>query len=300
MTTKSAYTTALDLIGHWSAALHTGEAPKMYQIGAPEWHHVEIGPGLVMLLGGPPGTGKTALSMQVTVEALRFDQTIRALVCNVEMEPTALLDRQLARLSGIHLTTIRRREFGIEHTQRIAAGLVTIESFAGRLAFLQFPYDLANVAAAADAFQPQLLVLDYIQRIEPPGKYSNRKSAIDATMNFLRRFAKAGMAVLAISAVARSKDNHNRSGYDAATLNMASFRESSELEYGADNAFLLIPGRKLGGQRFVLRHLKNRHGERKDLHLDFDGARQSFTPAPPEALHTFEKVNSSHPSDRSA
>jgi hypothetical protein len=45
--------------------------------------------------------------------------------------------------------------------------------------------------------------------------------------------------LVAAAAIGRTKDSKGRSSYDGDGLNLASFRESSELEFGADDAFLL-------------------------------------------------------------
>ena len=93
----------------------TGKPPVFYPIGAGALERIEIGPGLVTLLGGAPGAGKTAFTMQALVDALRLTPELRAVVANVEMGPAVLLDRQLARLSGIDLRTIRYRRLAAEH-----------------------------------------------------------------------------------------------------------------------------------------------------------------------------------------
>jgi replicative DNA helicase len=56
---------------------------------------------------------------------------------------------------------------------------------------------------------------------------------------------------------------------------LASFRESSELEFGADDAFILVPDED--GDRATLRPLKARHTEPVDIVLRFDRRHQSFT-----------------------
>ena len=273
------YTTAADLFGRWRDDVLTAKAPTLYPCGTGELGRIEIGPGLVTLVGGAPAVGKTSFTMQLAVDALRMTPNLRALVCNVEMSPAVLLDRQLARLSGIDATTIRYRRFGPEHAERLAPGLDTLDALAERLAFVRPPFDLENVAASADAFHADLLVLDYIQRIPPPGDHGDKRGAVDATMNFLRQFADAGAALIVVSSVARSRDNKGRASYAADTLSLASYRESAELEYGADDAFILTPEPKAGADVVTLRHLKSRHGERRDIALRFDGAVHRFTPA---------------------
>jgi replicative DNA helicase len=194
------------------------------------------------------------------------------------MPPGVLLDRQLARLSGVDLTTIRYRRIGSEHADRIDAGLNTLEPLAERLAFARPPFDLSNVAAVADEFDAGLIVLDYIQRIAPPGNHGDKRGSVDATMNYLRQFADAGVAVVVVSAVSRAKDSKGRTSYSGDGLNLASFRESSELEFGADDAFILTPHAK-ADDVVILRHLKSRNGECRDVDLKFDRPLQRFTAA---------------------
>jgi replicative DNA helicase len=107
-------------------------------------------------------------------------------------------------------------------------------------------------------------------------------------MDMLRQFAGAGCAVLALSAVGRSRDNAGRSTYAAGSMSLASFRDSGELEYGADDAFLLAPVDDANPNVVRLSHLKCRHGAQQTVELNFDRARQAFTlldarPAPPPA-----------------
>jgi replicative DNA helicase len=267
---------AADVLAGWRDDVLTGTPPTLYPVGTGELTWSEVGPGLVTLIGGAPGAGKTAFTMQCLVDALRLTPTLRAVVCNVEMPPAVLLDRQLARLSGIDLRTIRYRQLGSEHADRIDQAMNTLEPLAERLAFCSPPFDLANVAATADAFNAGLLLLDYIQRIPPPGDHADRRGSVDATMNYLRQFADAEVAVIVVSAVGRGKDSKGRSSYAADALSLASFRESSELEFGADDAFILTPDAQVA-DAVTLRHLKARHSAAKDLALCFERALQRFT-----------------------
>ena len=116
-------------------------------------------------------------------------------------------------------------------------------------------------------------MLDYIQRIPPPGDHGDKRGSVDATMNYLRQFADAGVAMIVVAAVARGKDSRGRSTYAGDALSLASYRESSELEFGADDAFILVPDED---DSVVPRHLKARHTEAKDLVLRFDRRCQRF------------------------
>ncbi len=275
---KPNYVCAADALAGWRDDLLSGKPTVFWPLGTGELGCIECGPGSVLLLGGAPGAGKTAFTMQAAVDALRLTSELRAVVCNVEMPPAALLDRQLARLSGVDLTLIRYRRLGAEHADRIDQAMNTLEPLADRLAFVGPPFNLDNVAATADAFDARFLLLDYIQRIPPPGEHGDKRGAVNATMDYLRQFADNGVAVVVVSAIGRTKDRKGRSSYAGEGLNLASFRESSELEFGADDAFILTPDDDQA-DAVTLRHLKSRHGECRDIELTFHRRHQRFTPA---------------------
>ncbi len=286
---KAKFTVAADALDRWRDDLLTGKPPVMFRFAEEgPLSQVEIGPQLITLVGGSPGSGKTGLVMQAAIDALRLNPELRVVVCNVEMRPAVLLDRQLARLSGVPLDAIRFRRLDGRHAERIDAGLATIEAFADRLCFVDPPFDLANVAATTDQFAPDavsgcglMLVLDYLQRIAPPGVQNDRRGSVDSVMGYLRQFSDAGAAVVVVSSVGRQKDNRGRSTYAADAMNLASFKESGELEFGADDAFILAPDKDPGIRRLM--HLKARHGEQTDICLRFTGALQRFETMEPEA-----------------
>lgn len=281
-TTKTAarFTIAADALTDTRDRLFSGTGPTLYPVGTGALARIELGPGRVVLIGGAPGGGKTALAMQLTIDALRAAPTLRAIVANVEMTPAVLLDRQLARLSGVPLSLIASCKLDGSHATRIDRGIATLESIADRLAFVEAPYTLDNIADTADDFGGTLLVLDYLQRIRPPGNHADKRGGVDALMDWLRQFADADRGLLCLSAMARSKDNKGRSSYNGDALGLASFRESSELEYGADSAYALLPDAD-DGERVTLRCLKHRHGEPRDIGLAFTRSIQRFTPADP-------------------
>jgi len=279
---KPNFQTAADAFDGWRDDVFDGSPPTLWPVGAGDLARLEIGPGLVTLFGGAPGAGKTAFVMQAVTDALRITPTLRALVANVEMPPRVLLDRQLARLSGIDLETIRYRRFEAEHAERIDQAMRTLEPLADRLAFLRPPFTLENLAAAADAHHADLLLIDYLQRFTPPGNHADKRAAVNSMMDFLRQFADAGCGLLVVAAVGRTKDAKGRSSYAGDGLNLASFRESSELEFGADDAFILAPNEDVaeyGTVTVTLKHLKARHTQPKDLLLEFDRRIQRFTEA---------------------
>lgn len=269
---EAKFLSAADAIADWRDDVLSGERPPRWSVGD-GFEVVEIGPGQVVLLGGAPGAGKTALAMQWVVDAMRIDDELRVLVANVESSPSVLLDRQLARLSGIPLSTVRDRQLTEAHGDRLANAFEILDDIADRLTFLAAPFSLPNVAAAADATASRMIVIDYAQRFA--AGTDDKRQQVNVLMDYLRQFADAGCGLLVLAAVGRTKDKRGRSSYDPDGLNLASFRESSELEFGADAAYMLCPD---GMGKSKLACLKNRHGEPAGVDLEFDGSVQRFTP----------------------
>ena len=279
---KARYAVAADVFDGWRDNVLQGTPPTFYRVAeSGPLARFELGPQLITLIGGAPGGGKTAFVMQCVVDALRLSPTLRAVVCNVEMPPEVLLDRQLSRLSGVALDAIRFRTIDAQQAERIDVGLSALDTLSDRLAFVRPPFNLENVAATADDFAPLadggglLLVLDYAQRIAPPGVQGDKRGAVDATMNYIRQFADAGAAVIVVSSVGRQKNRQGSSTYEADSLSLASFKESGELEFGADDAFILAP---IGQGQVRLSHLKARHRRPEDILFMFDGSTQRFEP----------------------
>ena len=79
MTAAANYVSAADVFAGWRDEVLTGQPPTLYPGGSGELARIEIGPGLVTLLGGGPGAGKTALTMQLLTDALRLTPKLRAL-----------------------------------------------------------------------------------------------------------------------------------------------------------------------------------------------------------------------------
>jgi len=285
------FVSASSIIDTWAADLLTGKPPMLWRVGK-GFDPVELGPGMVCLVGGAPGAGKTALTMQWAVDALRSDASLRVMVANIEMTPRTLLDRQLARLAGLDASWIRfRRLTGQE--DRVHAGLDVLRSISDRLAFHDGPPTLVQVAENVDAFGAQLLVLDYVQRFSLGDKAQDKRAELDDIMGHIRRFANGGLGVLVVSAMARQK---GPTGSHYGGLGLASFRGSSELEFGADQCWTLAKEKEADKYSPVrLSCRKNRNGdEGVSLLLNFDRMRQTFTLGDTTATATAPSAPQTH------
>jgi replicative DNA helicase len=267
------YLSGAALLDPLLANIRSGKPPPSWPSGDPVFDHIEVGPGRIVLIAGPPASGKTAFLGQWTVGMLRSNLGLRILVANVEMPADALLTRQLSRLSGIPLTTIWRRQVQPCDAGRLDDAARVIRSVADRLAFATDPHRLDAIATAGADFKADVLCLDYLQRIDPSGKASGMRERINVLMSELRCLADRGkIGILAAAAVSRSRDGKGKATYDGKHLSIASLRESGELEFGCDDCLLLHPTDDTPNapdRSMLLRHEKARYGEPKDVALIF-------------------------------
>lgn len=272
------FTSTSELLDTFRDDVWNGSPPVRWPLGmGPLAQEIDFGPGELVVIGGAPGAGKTAFATAGLFDAVRATPGLKALVVNVEMTPAALLNRQLARLSGISLNTISRREvnmLGASGKQRIHDAMSTLASVAPRVAFLEAPFTTERIAEAMDAFGAECLLLDYVQRICVPSASGSAREGLEGLMSSLRQFTQNGAGVLALSAVARQSGKAG-SNYDG--LGLASFRGSSELEFAADSCYVLTP-LKDSKDRVALTAAKRRNGELQDIKLKFERAYQRFLP----------------------
>ena len=265
------FTTGADLFGSWLADVASGTPPARFALEAP-FACLDIRPGRMVLFGGAPGSGKTAALLQVAIDLLRLNPAARLLVANVEMSPTLLLERVASRLAAVPLTAIMNRTMTADELDRVRAAVASLETVAGRLAFLDAPYSLEHVAVAGTEFAANVLMLDYIQRFAVGDGAKSQREQLEVAVSALRRFCDAGAAVIVAAAVARQKD---AGGSTYKGLGLASFRGSSELEFGCDAAYVLDPD--AGTVNFQCE--KNRFGAVEAVLTAFDASVQTFAAA---------------------
>ena len=249
-----------------------GAPPVIYETGI-----VPVRQGEAWGLTARPGAGKTTLVMGMTFDALHAHPDLCAVVANVEMSWRQLVEKEVARLSGVPYAQIQSREFRsvADHVVKAEAAQAAIAQVAPRLSFVGPPFTIEAVDRAIDKTGARWVVLDYLQRFRPYDDDNRNPSEtrlrVNECMALARGLAEQERAVLIVSAAART--GQGRSGYEG--LGLGSFRESSEVEFGADSIFTLENDDK----GCWLRPHKTRYYQGKPIKLDWDGDSQRFTKA---------------------
>ena len=198
---------------------------------------INAGPGMVTLIGGAPGAGKSALVEQLGFGVVERNPEARFLIANIELSPKVLLCRQLGRLTAEHGLAVNPYNIMKGTTlpseqERLTEAARRLESTLDRVCIVQQPHRLHAITKEIERFEPTIAAWDYVQRITADAEADSRINA-GMVMQSARAIADRGVAVIAVSALARQK---GASGSSYADAGLASFRESAELEYGADQA----------------------------------------------------------------
>lgn len=271
---KSPTTSAKESLERLMQRIRSGTMPELFKLG-PATDGLEIGAGLVCVIGALPGAGKTTLAMQMMFEALGNDHKLRAVVANRESSIEVLLQRELARRSGVNSKAIRFGKCSERELQKLQTAVTELEPLIQRVCSLDEPGELPMLKRLLNE-EPGLLILDYIQKFAPSGE---ARAGVIEVMTTARNFARQGWAVLAMSATSRSQVK-GRSAQDSQQLNQASFRDSSDIEFQADAAYLIRDMEKPESEAKVratlIECVKNRHDEKTSKLLAFNMPKSCF------------------------
>jgi replicative DNA helicase len=223
-----------------------------------------LAPNRVIVLGGGAGTGKTSLGMSCLFDVLYAQPEMRAVVCNVEMTAEELLEREMARLSGVPLDLIQDRKLTDQQRVALDQARERLETVQDRLFIMPPPFGPYQIEEAVDYFRAGMLLVDYLQELD----YSegrDRRLEIDAALRGFRRLKRAGKCVLVISEVTAA--------YPGVQSHL---KESGQINYEADNTFVLEPAKN---GTVALKQTKGRRGTKQTLKLRFLGNIHRWQPA---------------------
>lgn len=227
--------------------------------------------GDMIILGGYPSAGKTALSLRF---AWHMAASHRVGFYSLETKPEKLGDRSIATLAEIDMKLIKRSELTEDLWRRFAA---RTDDIAKRtIDFIPAGgMTVADIRADALSHRYEVIYIDYLQLIAAPRAY-NRTEAVTSISIGLHQLAQGNdITVVALSQLRRPESS--KKGEEMAP-DMSSLRESGQLEQDADTIMLLYretPDDPMS--RRVLKVAKNKEGVIGKIYLDFDGATQSFS-----------------------
>lgn len=245
-----------------------------------------IEPGDVVVIGGYPSDGKTALSLQM---AWHMARKYRVGFFSLETDRRKLRDRLIAHAAGLDLSDIKRRalddaawESLAKQQADLAKRDLTLVEAAGMSA--------ADIETASRAYGFQVIFIDYIQLVVPEGSSGGTRSEQMASVSrALHTFAqKTGTLVVELAQLTRQDRKTDKNGKEIRRdPTMHDLKESGQFEQDADMVLLLFrPGPKDKGpdnlelneeNHRLLKIGKNKEGRWGDWVLYFDGGKQTFS-----------------------
>ena len=193
-------------------------------------------PGELILLGGRPSMGKTAVALSIALNAARAGHGV--CIASLEMNPEAMAIRALSEATaqsgqGISYSNMRRGKMDESEVRRV----IGVSQSVGNLPIIFLPRNYSDIGALfAGAKQAQramsgkmrLLVVDYLQLLRSPAK--TRYEQITEISIALKALAgQLNVPILALSQLSREVEKRD----DKRPI-MSDLRESGQLEQDAD------------------------------------------------------------------
>lgn len=201
-----------------------------------------LNPGLYVL-GGPPGGGKTTLSVQVMTCVAAAGTPV--VYVSYENSPANIVQKALCAKAGVSPRDVDR---GTADLKQLRVAAFELRDALSRLAVVGGTAKLTLAEVRARAMQMMnrwkssrvLLIFDYLQRAAHGQGHDQLRHNVSALAGELRDLStRLDSPVLVLS-------SQNRTGYGdgKASSNLATLKESGDLEYTADVVLFLTPSEK--------------------------------------------------------
>lgn len=252
-------------------------------------HDFVLEPGRITVIGAPPATGKTALASQICFEALEHHSELRLWIANAEMSIVEVLQRELSRQSSVGYQRIRDASFDDDERRLLFDAADKLLPTIKRVRHMEPPFSCHELSALMTIPEPGILLVDYLQKFRASDR--DARTGVDEVVGVLRTLALEGWAILAMSATSRQQ-NGKKGGHDHAGLSLSSFKESGEIEFQCDAAYILrnvSEGEPRRVKDVDLDCVKNRCGAMEKRQLRFCGDFMRFEARAPERFSEFDE-----------
>ena len=190
-----------------------------------------IKPGQYIVMAGLPGSGKSAMAMDIAVKAtLKGKKTI---VLTQEMTEEQYTQRMWAARAGVDMQRIIEGDAGDGDMESLMDGVNEIAQLPGE--FISSIKSIEEAVAILEADLPDLVIIDYMQLLPSAEKAENTTARVSHISRCIKNFAHdTKVPVIAISSLSRNKDGRAKTMPQQQDL-----RGSGEIEYDADMIILL-------------------------------------------------------------
>lgn len=229
-------------------------------------------PGEMTVIGGRPGSGKTALAMNLALD-LGMEKKKTVGIYSLEMSKTQLVNRMLAQLATVDSAHLQDAKVSPEEWERILRVSVPLSEAAihvndnSSLTEIDFITESRKLKFQYDV---NCIILDYLQLLKGTGKAGSREQEVSSFAQTAKRIARElDIAVVVLSSLNRDPERRE----DHRPM-ISDFRESGGIENEADVIIGLYrdyyyhpQADPLDAEAIVLKH---RNGPTGVAHLKFE------------------------------
>lgn len=234
--------------------------------------NLDVGPGMLVVLGGRPSDGKTALALHM---AYAQAETKNVGYFTLEDDRNTLFSRLKSTVSGVPLRNILRKKLN-EHDYKLLADAndeivkrrLTITDSAGMT--------VNDIITRTHAKKYDVIYVDYLQMVRPAirGRGTRQDEVADISRSLADMARNNGITVVALAQLSRPPQKGKRE-----MPLMADLKESGQIEQDAN--VILFVWREDETDSKTPRHLtlaKNKLGLLGQWGITFNGATQTFLP----------------------
>ena len=248
----------------------------------------------LIVIAGRPSMGKTSLAMNIA-ENVAKEEDGCVLVFSLEMSSESLTSRMLASMAGISQQSFRSANLTDRQWEKTIQQAKKLESMNIHIDDKPniSPMEIrAKARRLAKQYRKdggvKLVVVDYIQLMQMPGRTENRVNELSDISRSLKYLAKEVNApVIVLSQLNRAVEQRPNK-----RPQMADLRDSGAIEQDADLIFMLyrdyLYTKDEDWKNVVeLRLVKHRNGPTKDILLSFRDELTRFGDLAPEIMNSY-------------
>lgn len=244
------------------------------------WLDDLLGGGLtagLYFIGADTGIGKTAIALDIAYRMAA--QNKKVLYFSLEMSRAELLSRLLSQQSflqhkkdGLCVNTIAKVDF-MDNPKRAEQFKEACEAAQSTLKNIKINeldtsgasvFDIIKETETLAAWQARpVVIVDYLQILDPPDEHKSDKQAVDFNVRELKRLSRrTGATILCLSSTNRASRGQEAS--------LSDFKESGAIEFTGDAAILLdIPDEGKGIETYTDKQGNEKTRRNKSIKEDY-------------------------------
>jgi len=234
-------------------------------------------PSDMVVLAARPSVGKTALALNISLNAARALPGRTVLIFSLEMAKEQLVNRLMCLAGEVDMKKLRSGFFSaveLEKVRRAAEEMRSLQIYIDETAGMT-PLEMRS-KARRHAAQHDLcmIVIDYLQLMHVGRQVENRQAEIAEISRFIKSMARElHVPVLTLSQLSREADKDERG-----EPKLVHLRESGAIEQDADVVLILYRPNAQRTEELCIKVAKHRNGPTGRFNLLFMPGMQRFVP----------------------